>query len=148
MPTRPDGCVGGGGDGDDPALRFEPIDFDDLHELIKLAQEANDSGARDPVAAALELGVSETEKVAAEIDSKLEVLEEESIGDYAASFQSFEDLHREIRDTDKVLEKMEKMLGAYQSDLSGISHEIKFTRRLFGYECEVAEQEGLAVAHV
>jgi hypothetical protein len=107
-------------------VHFEPVDFDDLHELIRLAQEApSDGSSRDPVAAALELGVGETEKLAAQIDSQLEVLEEESIGDYAASFQSFEDLHREIRDTDRVLEKMEKMLGAFQSDLSGISDEIK-----------------------
>jgi len=103
---------------------FEAVDFADLHELIELAQ-AEESGQADPVAAALALGVQETERVAAEIDSQLEVLEEESIGDYVASFQSFEDLHNEIQATDGVLEKMEKMLGAFQSDLSSISDEIR-----------------------
>jgi hypothetical protein len=90
-------------DGDLP--HFEPVDFDDLHELIKLAQA--DGGKKDQVAAALELGVSETERVASEIDSQLEQLEEDSVGDYVASYQSFEDLHLEIQATDSVLEKME-----------------------------------------
>jgi len=106
---------------------FEPMDFDDLHELIQLAQQetANGGKIQDPVAAALEQGVTETERVASEIDSRLEVLEEESVADYVASYQSFDDLHNEIVATDTVLEKMEKMLGAFQSDLSTISDEIK-----------------------
>lgn len=105
-------------------LDFEPVDFSDLHELIQAAQ-AEGEKCTDPVAAALELGVSETERVATDIDKRLEVLEEESIGDYVASFQSFEDLHRDIQATDAVLEKMEKMLGAFQTDLSSISDEIR-----------------------
>lgn len=108
---------------DDDLPQFEAIDFDDLHELIQLAQTKE--GQSDMVARALELSVSETERVASEIDTKLQVLEEESVEDYVASFQSFEDLHREIQATDGVLEKMEKMLGAFQSDLSSISDEIK-----------------------
>eukprot|EP00439_Symbiodinium_sp_Y106_P061330 s1863_g9.t1 len=79
----------------------------------------------DPVAAALELGVRETKKVAANIDSQLQLLEEESVGDYVASFDSFQDLHQEILATDAVLEKMERLLGTFQSDLSTISDEIR-----------------------
>eukprot|EP00927_Polykrikos_kofoidii_P048378 TRINITY_DN4265_c0_g1_i1.p1 TRINITY_DN4265_c0_g1~~TRINITY_DN4265_c0_g1_i1.p1 ORF type:complete len:729 (-),score=172.15 TRINITY_DN4265_c0_g1_i1:122-2260(-) len=115
------GDVPGQSDEDLPV--FEDIDFDDLHELIQLAQ--TEEGKSDIVAAALELSVDETERVSSEIDAKLTVLEEESVEDYVASFQSFEDLHREIQATDGVLEKMEKMLGAFQSDLSSISDEIK-----------------------
>ncbi|CAE8584800.1 unnamed protein product, partial [Polarella glacialis] len=103
---------------------FEPVDFSDLHDLIKGAQEAG-TDKDDPVAAALELGVQETKRVAAEIDSHLHVLEDESVGDYVDSFQSFEDLHQEIMATDAVLEKMERMLGTFQSDLSTISDEIR-----------------------
>jgi len=102
---------------------FEPVDFTDLHELIRAAQEGGDKS--DPVAAALELGVQETKRVAAEIDGQLEVLEEESVEDYVASFESFQNLHEEIKATDGVLEKMERMLGAFQTDLSGISDEIR-----------------------
>mmetsp|Transcript_36703 Transcript_36703/g.84456 ORF Transcript_36703/g.84456 Transcript_36703/m.84456 type:complete len:717 (-) Transcript_36703:47-2197(-) len=111
---------------EEPQL-FDPVDFSDLHELIELAQEqkAGSDGASNAIAAALELGVHETERVAADIDRRLEELEEESIGDYVRSFQSFEDLHREIQTTDSVLEKMERMLGAFQSDLSHISDEIR-----------------------
>lgn len=104
---------------------FEPVDFSDLHELIAAAQAGQEGGCTDAIAAALQLGVEETERVAAGIDQRLEVLEEESIADYVASFQSFEDLHKEIQDTDGVLEKMEKMLGNFQTDLSGISDEIR-----------------------
>jgi len=102
---------------------FEPVDFADLHELIRAAQEGGDKS--DPVAAALELGVQETKRVAAEIDGQLEVLEAESVEDYVASFESFQNLHEEIKSTDGVLEKMERMLGAFQTDLSGISDEIR-----------------------
>jgi len=103
---------------------FEPIDFADLHELLEAAQ-SSDAPKDDPVAAALELGVRETKKVAANIDSQLQLLEEESVGDYVASFDSFQDLHQEILATDAVLEKMERLLGTFQSDLSTISDEIR-----------------------
>jgi hypothetical protein len=103
---------------------FQPVDFTDLHELIQAAQTGGAS-KDDPVLAALELGVRETERVASDIDQRLEVLEGESVGDYVASFQSFEDLHREIQATDSVLERMEGILGSFQSDLSSISDEIR-----------------------
>lgn len=108
---------------DDPSF-FEAVDFSDLHELIQRAEEVGD-GEKDPVAVALEMGVQETERVAASVDAQLDVMEEESIEDYVNSFQSFEDLHKEIQATDSILEKMEKMLGAFQSDLSTISDEIR-----------------------
>mmetsp|Transcript_80659 Transcript_80659/g.179204 ORF Transcript_80659/g.179204 Transcript_80659/m.179204 type:complete len:728 (-) Transcript_80659:56-2239(-) len=111
--------------GEDGMPSFEPVDFADLHELIEAASAAGDGASSDPVAAALELGVVQTKRVAADIDRDLEQLEQESVGDYVSSFQSFEDLHREIQATDGVLEKMEKMLGAFQSDLSSISDEIR-----------------------
>eukprot|EP00930_Biecheleria_cincta_P006879 TRINITY_DN107972_c0_g1_i1.p1 TRINITY_DN107972_c0_g1~~TRINITY_DN107972_c0_g1_i1.p1 ORF type:complete len:722 (-),score=142.99 TRINITY_DN107972_c0_g1_i1:197-2341(-) len=103
---------------------FGPVDFSDLHELIEAAQRGGAS-QDDPVAAALELGVQETKRVAAKIDGRLELLEDESVGDYVASFQSFDSLHQEIVATDGVLEKMERMLGTFQCDLSTISDEIK-----------------------
>ncbi|CAJ1388934.1 unnamed protein product [Effrenium voratum] len=101
---------------------FEPLDFSDLQQLLEAQAEG---GAQDPVAAALELGVAETKKVATNIDSQLMLLEEESVDDYVASFDFFQDLHQEIQATDSVLEKMERMLGTFQSDLSGISEEIR-----------------------
>jgi len=101
---------------------FEPVDFTDLQEFIRAAGE---TGKDDPVALALERGVHETRRVAADIDGQLQVLEEASIDDYVESFQSFENLHKEIKATDSVLEKMEQMLGTFQSDLSGISDEIR-----------------------
>ncbi|CAK9051238.1 unnamed protein product [Durusdinium trenchii] len=100
---------------------FEPVDFGDLQELLESVQ----NGSEDPVAVALEQGVDETKRVAGSIDHQLELLEEESVGDYVGSFQSFEELHQEIVATDSLLEKMERMLGTFQSDLSGISDEIR-----------------------
>jgi len=108
---------------DDEPPHFEAIDFDDLHEL--LATASSGGGQDDPVTAALELGVQETKRVAAQVDARLEELEEASIDDYVASFGSFESLHKEIQDTDQILEKMEKMLGTFQADLSSISDEIR-----------------------
>jgi hypothetical protein len=110
---------------DDELPDFQSVDFSDLHELIQAAQANGSSKDDDPVAAALELGVRETERVAEEVDKQLKVLEEESVGDYVQSYPSFEDLHREIQATDGVLERMERMLGSFQSDLSSISDEIR-----------------------
>jgi len=108
--------------GEDDLPPFEPIDFTDLQEFIRTAGE---SGKDDPVALALQRGVQETRRVSADIDGQLQVLEEASIDDYVESFQSFENLHKEIKATDAVLEKMEQMLGTFQSELSGISDEIR-----------------------
>jgi len=101
---------------------FEHVDFTDLQELLEGLQNG---GEQDPVASALEQGVSETKKVSDSIDSQLQLLEEESVGDYVNSFDSFQDLHQEIQATDSLLEKMERMLGTFQSDLSSISDEIR-----------------------
>eukprot|EP00435_Cladocopium_sp_Y103_P054686 s449_g17.t2 len=121
---------------------FEPVDFADLQELLEGVQNGT---VQDPVASALEQGVAETtlgtaapggamggptghllvaffrKKVSDSINSQLELLEEESVGDYVNSFESFQDLHQEIVATDS----MERMLGTFQSDLSSISDEIR-----------------------
>jgi hypothetical protein len=116
---------------DESVPLFEPVDFSDLHSFIAAAEQGGDAdgvlaGSEvGHIAAALQKGVEETERVAADVDEQLRALEEESIEDYVSSFQSFEDLHHEIQNTDAVLKKMEKMLSAFQSDLSGISDEIK-----------------------
>lgn len=108
---------------EDDLPHFEPIDFSDLHELLAEAEAGN--GKDDPVTAALKHGVQETKRVASGVDMRLEELERESIADYVESFGAFEDLHKEIQSTDQILEKMEKMLGTFQSDLSSISDEIR-----------------------
>jgi len=69
--------------------------------------------------------VLETQRVAVDIDRQLEVLEQDSIGDYVTSFDTFEQLHKEIVTTDAILEKMESKLGTFQSALSSISDEIR-----------------------
>mmetsp|Transcript_87441 Transcript_87441/g.183000 ORF Transcript_87441/g.183000 Transcript_87441/m.183000 type:complete len:721 (-) Transcript_87441:102-2264(-) len=109
-----------GEEDEDDMPPFEPIDFSDLHELLEGADPKE-----DPVSAALQLGVQETKKVAASVDQRLEELEQESIADYVASFEAFQDLHNEIQATDSILEKMERMLGSFQSDLSCISDELR-----------------------
>jgi len=115
-----------GGEGGEELPPFESIDFTDLHEFIETARAGEDgSNEADPVAVALKRGVQETNRVAADIDGQLEMLEGESVADYVASYQAFEDLHEEIVATDAVLEKMERMLGTYQYDLSSISDEIR-----------------------
>mmetsp|Transcript_17504 Transcript_17504/g.33713 ORF Transcript_17504/g.33713 Transcript_17504/m.33713 type:complete len:708 (-) Transcript_17504:353-2476(-) len=108
--------------GEEDLPAFEPVDFTDLQEFIRAAGE---NSKDDPVASALERGVQETRRVAADIDGQLQDLEEASIDDYVESFQSFEHLHKEIKATDAVLEKMEGMLGTFQSELSSISDEIR-----------------------
>jgi len=113
--------------GEEEAPLFEPLDFEDLHALIQAQESGCDSeeGTCQKIAAALELGVEETERLASDNAARLEGREEDSIGDYVASFKHFEDPHHEIQATDGVLEKMEKMLSTFQSDLSGISDEIR-----------------------
>eukprot|EP00929_Paragymnodinium_shiwhaense_P097629 TRINITY_DN59268_c0_g1_i2.p1 TRINITY_DN59268_c0_g1~~TRINITY_DN59268_c0_g1_i2.p1 ORF type:complete len:707 (-),score=206.27 TRINITY_DN59268_c0_g1_i2:44-2164(-) len=115
--------MGGTGEAEDDSLLFEPLDFSELHELLQQAQR--DDAGGDQLAAALRMGVTDTERAAVDVDRQLEVLERNSLADYVAGTQSFEDLHQEIKATKGVLAKMEKMLGAYQSDLSGIADELK-----------------------
>eukprot|EP00929_Paragymnodinium_shiwhaense_P014395 TRINITY_DN122300_c0_g1_i1.p1 TRINITY_DN122300_c0_g1~~TRINITY_DN122300_c0_g1_i1.p1 ORF type:complete len:705 (-),score=222.94 TRINITY_DN122300_c0_g1_i1:93-2207(-) len=103
---------------------FEAVNFDDLSELLTLSDDLANT-TTNPVVLALGRGVTETERLSSDIDSRLEVLEEESIQDYVDSFCAFEELHHEIQSTDKILANMEQMLGSFQSDLSGISDEIK-----------------------
>lgn len=108
---------------DEDLPAFEDVDFSELHSFLDTKDD--DSEENKAVVAALLGGVQEAEGFASGVDDRLRGLEEDSVGDYVASEGALKELQREIQSTDAVLEKMENMLSVFQSELSGISHEIK-----------------------
>ncbi|XP_006860415.1 PREDICTED: vacuolar protein sorting-associated protein 52 homolog isoform X3 [Chrysochloris asiatica] len=56
---------------------------------------------------------------------ELQQIEQKSIRDYIQESENIASLHNQITACDAVLERMEQMLGAFQSDLSSISSEIR-----------------------
>ena len=50
----------------------------------------------------------------------------ESVGQYMENSQQVLDLHKQMQDCDSVLARMQEMLLGFQTDLGGISEEIKF----------------------
>ena len=50
----------------------------------------------------------------------------ESVGQYMENSQQVFDLHKQMRDCDAVLARMQDMLLGFQADLGGISEEIKY----------------------
>lgn len=60
-----------------------------------------------------------------QVELELQQIEQKSIRDYIQESENIASLHNQITACDAVLERMEQMLGAFQSDLSSISCEIR-----------------------
>ncbi|MEJ1271023.1 VPS52 GARP complex subunit [Cricetulus griseus] len=60
-----------------------------------------------------------------QVELELQHIEQKSIRDYIQESENIASLHNQITACDAVLERMEQMLGAFQSDLSSISSEIR-----------------------
>ncbi|XP_017514462.2 vacuolar protein sorting-associated protein 52 homolog isoform X1 [Manis javanica] len=60
-----------------------------------------------------------------QVELELQQIEQKSIQDYIQESENIASLHNQITACDAVLERMEQMLGAFQSDLSSISSEIR-----------------------
>lgn len=60
-----------------------------------------------------------------QVELELQQIEQKSIRDYIQESENIASLHNQITACDAVLERMEQMLGTFQSDLSSISSEIR-----------------------
>ncbi|XP_078271904.1 vacuolar protein sorting-associated protein 52 homolog isoform X3 [Rhinoraja longicauda] len=59
------------------------------------------------------------------VETELQYIEHASIKDYIKESENIASLHNQITACDTILERMEQMLGTFQSDLSSISCEIQ-----------------------
>jgi hypothetical protein len=107
-------------------------DVANIHEL-ELYQTVNFEGIDDDLAAfqedemvqqALHRGV-DLKKYGRELENELKQAEADAIALYVQHSPKFNDLHREMEDSDRVLGRMEEMLHGFQADLGEISSEIK-----------------------
>ncbi|XP_078272308.1 vacuolar protein sorting-associated protein 52 homolog isoform X1 [Rhinoraja longicauda] len=60
-----------------------------------------------------------------QVETELQYIEHASIKDYIKESENIASLHNQITACDTILERMEQMLGTFQSDLSSISCEIQ-----------------------
>eukprot|EP00041_Stephanoeca_diplocostata_P036773 m.1355056 g.1355056 ORF g.1355056 m.1355056 type:complete len:700 (-) comp24932_c0_seq37:2552-4651(-) len=60
-----------------------------------------------------------------QIEDQLRSVEQSSVADYIKESKKMADLHVQIQSCDAILERMEEMLGLFQSDLGNISGEIQ-----------------------
>uniref|UniRef100_A0A287DF86 Vacuolar protein sorting-associated protein 52 homolog n=1 Tax=Ictidomys tridecemlineatus TaxID=43179 RepID=A0A287DF86_ICTTR len=67
-----------------------------------------------------------------QVELELQQIEQKSIRDYIQESENIASLHNQITACDAVLERMEQMLGAFQSDLSSISSEIRILQEQSG----------------
>lgn len=73
---------------------------------------------------ALKTGV-DLRQYSAQVEAELQEVERASIRDYIKQSENIAALHNQITACDAILQRMEQMLGAFQSDLSSISCEIR-----------------------
>lgn len=73
---------------------------------------------------ALKTGV-DLRQYSKQVELELQEVERASIRDYIKESENIASLHNQITACDAILERMEQMLGSFQSDLSSISSEIR-----------------------
>eukprot|EP01041_Mallomonas_annulata_P001396 gene1396-2688_t len=99
-------------------ITSESIDFDEIDEDLERFQED------EMVKQALHRGV-DLRKYGHELEKQLKEAENDSILQYMENSQQVTELHKQMQDCDAVLARMQEMLQGFQSDLGGISEEIK-----------------------
>ena len=107
-----DGPPPGGPEADDD------IDFEGLSEDLATFQ------SDEMVQQALHRGV-DLKRYGAELEKELKAAESESVAQYVENSPQVVDLHKQMQECDAVLARMQDMLLGFQSDLGGISEEIK-----------------------
>lgn len=98
--------------------KFEDIDLEGLEE--DMAEFHKD----EIVQAALNKGV-DLKKYYVDLERNLKVAEADCVSQYVDNSDKVTDLHRNIQTCDGTLSRIEEMLLRFQSDLGGISEEIK-----------------------
>jgi vacuolar protein sorting-associated protein 52 len=96
----------------------EEINFDEIGDDLLAFQED------DMVHQALHRGV-DLKKYGSELEKELKAAEMDSVTQYVENHQLVVDLHKQMRECDAVLARMQEMLLGFQADLGGISDEIK-----------------------
>lgn len=96
----------------------DEFNFDEIDEDLIVFQED------DMVQQALHRGV-DLKKYGRELEKELRCAENESVLQYVDNTNNVLDLHKQMQECDSVLSRMQDLLLGFQSDLSGISEEIK-----------------------
>ena len=96
----------------------DEIDFDGLSEDLATFQ------SDDMVQQALQRGV-DLKRYGAELEKELKAAEAESVAQYVENSPQVVDLHKQMQECDAVLARTQDTLLGFQSDLGGISEEIK-----------------------
>lgn len=99
-------------------ITSEAIDFDEIDEDLDRFQED------EMVKQALHRGV-DLKKYGHDLEKQLKEAESDSIGQYMNNSEQVSELHKQMQDCDAVLARMQEMLQGFQTDLGGISEEIK-----------------------
>ena len=99
-------------------LTTQVVNFDEIGADLDRFQS-------DPIVkSALERGV-DLRQYSRQIDRDLQAAEKDSVTDYLGQVEHLAKLNKEINTCDGALEKMQTMLLGFQSDLGGISEDIK-----------------------
>jgi vacuolar protein sorting-associated protein 52 len=99
-------------------ITSEDIDFDEIDDDLERFQED------ETVQQALQRGV-DLRKYAEELSAQLKEAETETVSQYMENKEDVKTLHEQMEDCDAVLARMQEMLLGFQTDLGGISEEIK-----------------------
>ncbi|XP_023803318.1 vacuolar protein sorting-associated protein 52 homolog [Cyanistes caeruleus] len=77
---------------------------------------------------ALQTGV-DLRQYSRQVELELQEVERASIQDYIRESENIAELHNQISACDAILERMEQMLGSFQSSLSSLSWEIRALKK-------------------
>ncbi|KAK1338545.1 hypothetical protein QTO34_001662 [Cnephaeus nilssonii] len=119
-----EGPLGGGPDLQEP-LQLGVLDLTSDEFILDEVDVHIQANLEDElVKEALKTGV-DLRHYSKQVELELQQIEQKSIRDYIQESENIASLHNQITACDAVLERMEQMLGAFQSDLSSISSEIR-----------------------
>ncbi|XP_030171086.1 vacuolar protein sorting-associated protein 52 homolog isoform X2 [Lynx canadensis] len=115
----------GGGPGLQEPLQLGELDISSDEFILDEVDVHIQANLEDElVKEALKTGV-DLRHYSKQVELELQQIEQKSIRDYIQESENIASLHNQITACDAVLERMEQMLGAFQSDLSSISSEIR-----------------------
>ncbi|XP_069343824.1 vacuolar protein sorting-associated protein 52 homolog [Eulemur rufifrons] len=115
----------GGGPGLQEPLQLGDLDITSNEFILDEVDVHIQANLEDElVKEALKTGV-DLRHYSKQVELELQQIEQKSIRDYIQESENIASLHNQITACDAVLERMEQMLGAFQSDLSSISSEIR-----------------------
>uniref|UniRef100_A0A673U8Z2 Vacuolar protein sorting-associated protein 52 homolog n=1 Tax=Suricata suricatta TaxID=37032 RepID=A0A673U8Z2_SURSU len=115
----------GGGPGLQEPLQLGELDISSDEFILDEVDVHIQANLEDElVMEALKTGV-DLRHYSKQVELELQQIEQKSIRDYIQESENIASLHNQITACDAVLERMEQMLGAFQSDLSSISSEIR-----------------------